>query len=316
MATQNRIDVHQHVVPPFWAKALQQNGGDPSGWDCPQWSPESTLNFMDSQQISTGILSLTAPGVTGWKPEERCGMARDVNDYMADLVAQKPNRFGNFATLPLPNIEDSLAEIERAFDVLKADGIILLSNYEGIYLGDEVFEPIWRELDRRSAVVFIHPGKPELPLIKGIPGPIVDYPFDTTRSAVHIVFNGVMNRYKSMKVILSHAGGFLPYASHRFAEAGALVQHNKVTVDEMLKAFQSFYFDTALSASPAALPALKAFCGTKNILYGSDYPYAPASIGAPFTKKLDEYADFSVSDHSAINRGNALKLFPRLAKFS
>ncbi|MBM7327999.1 amidohydrolase [Agrobacterium sp. S2] len=306
-----RIDVHQHVVPPFWAEALSANGGDPSGWHSPKWSPESAIEFMDSQKIATGVLSLTAPSVVGWKPDERRDMAHRVNDYTAALVAKNPDRFGNFATLPLPDIDGALAEIEYAFDALNADGVVLLSNYQGKYLGDVVFEPIWAELDRRGAVVFIHPGKPAIPTIDGIPGPITDYPFDTTRTAVQLVLNGVMDRYSRVKVILSHAGGFLPYASHRFAELAPAVRSDIPDTETLLATFKRFYFDTALS-SPSGLPSLQAFAGVGQILYGSDYPYAPASVGASFTAKLDAYEGFNATDHAAVNHGNAMRLFERL----
>jgi 6-methylsalicylate decarboxylase len=312
MTNAARIDVHQHVVPPFWADALQANGGDPSGWHSPKWSPASAIEFMDSQQIATGVLSLTAPSVVGWKPYERRDMARRVNEYTGNLVAKSPDRFGNFATLPLPDVDGALMEIEHAFGALKADGVVLLSNYEGRYLGDAVFAPIWSELDRRSAVVFIHPGKPAIPTIEGIPGPVIDYPFDTTRTAVQMVLNGVMDRHRQMKVILSHAGGFLPYASHRFAELAPAVRSDVPTTEELLAAFRRFYFDTALSSGPAALPTLHAFAGAQQVLYGSDFPYAPASVGASFTRKLDAYEGFNAAEHAAINRGNALRLFPRL----
>jgi 6-methylsalicylate decarboxylase len=224
MTSPNRIDVHQHVVPPFWALTLPQHGGDPSGWSSPDWRPESAIAFMDSQQIATGLLSLTAPSVVGWRKLERREMARRVNEYTAALVTERPDRFGNFATLPLPDIEGALCELAHASDVLHADGVVLLSNYEGKYLGDAAFEPLWAELDRRAAVIFVHPGKPDIAMLDGIPGPIVDYPFDTTRTAVQIVLNGVLDRYPNVKIILSHAGGFVPYASHRFAELAAAVR--------------------------------------------------------------------------------------------
>lgn len=313
MSSPARIDVHQHVVPPFWADALPSNGGDPSGWNSPAWSPEAALEFMDAQGIATGILSLTAPSVVGWQTEARRDMARRVNDYTAELVVKRPGRFGNFATLPLPDTDGALREIERAFDGLGVDGVILLSNYGGTYLGDASLEPIWAELDRRAAVVFIHPGKPLLPTIPGIPGPIVDYPFDTTRTAVQMVLNGVMDRYRTMTVILSHAGGFLPFASHRFAELAPAVRDDVPSTDEILAAFKRFYFDTALSSGPAALPSLQAFAGAGRILYGSDFPYAPSAVGASFTQKLDAYEGFSESERRAVNRGNAETLFTRLA---
>jgi serine/threonine protein kinase len=125
MSAPHRIDVHQHAVPPLWAKALPTHGGDPSGMVVPQWSPESAIDFMDSQAIATGILSLTAPSVVRWDKSERREMARRVNEYTADLVAKRPDRFGNFATLPVPDVDGALREIEHALDTLRADGVIV-----------------------------------------------------------------------------------------------------------------------------------------------------------------------------------------------
>jgi predicted TIM-barrel fold metal-dependent hydrolase len=314
MSTKNRIDVHQHVIPPFWAAALPGHGGDPSGWGSPSWSPANAIRFMDSQQIATGILSLTAPGVQGWNGMERSDMARRVNDYTADLVAQRPDRFGNFATLPLPDITASLHEIEYAFDTLHADGVVVLSNYGKAYLGDAMFEPVWSELNHRRAVVFIHPGKPAISIIDEIPGPIIDYPFDTTRTAVQLVLNGVLDRYPHIRFILSHAGGFLPYAADRFAQLAHAVRSHVPAPETLVDTFKRFYFDTALSSGPAALPSLAAFAKNTNILYGSDYPYAPANVGAWFANKLDAYDAISPGQHAMINHTNALSLFPRLSK--
>jgi aminocarboxymuconate-semialdehyde decarboxylase len=314
MSAAHRIDVHQHVVPPFWAQALPTHGGDPSGTVIPEWSPDSAIGFMDSQQIATGILSLTAPSVVGWDKSERRRMARRVNEYTADLVAKRPDRFGNFATLPLPDAEGALWELEHALDTLRADGVILLANYAGKYLGDAAFEPIWSELDRRQAVVFVHPGQPPLPTAAGVAGPLVDYPFDTTRAAVQLVLNGIVDRYPGARVILAHAGGFLPYASHRFAELARVFRPDAAQPADILATFQRFYFDTALSSGPAALPSLKAFAGSGHIVFGTDFPYAPAGIGASFTAKLDADASLTADEHRAISHGTASTLFPRLAR--
>jgi predicted TIM-barrel fold metal-dependent hydrolase len=312
MATRDRIDVHQHVVPPVWGESLADHGGYASGWASPSWTPNSALAFMDSQEIATGVLSLTAPGVQGWTANDARDMARHVNEYTAGLVSKRPDRLGNFATLPMQDLEGALAEIEYALDILKADGIVLLSNYHGRYLGDSSFEPLWTELNRRKAVVFVHPGKPAVPIIDGIPAPIVDYPFDTTRTAVQLVMNGVLRRHSDVRIILSHAGGFLPYASHRFAELASAIRSGNPSVADLLRDFQRFYFDTALSAGLAAFPSLTRFAGVDKILYGSDFPYAPASVGASFTAKLDRYGELTKEEHHAINRGNAVQLFPRL----
>jgi len=314
MTAAHRIDIHQHVVPPFWAHALPTHGGDPSGTVIPQWSPDSAIDFMDSQQVATGILSLTAPSVIGWDKSERRRMARRVNEYTADLVTKRPDRFGNFATLPLPDAEGALWELEHALDTLRADGVILLANYAGKYLGEAAFEPIWSELHRRHAVVFVHPGQPPLPTAAGVPGPLVDYPFDTTRAAVQLVLNGIVDRYPGARIILAHAGGFLPYASHRFAELARVFRPAAAKPADILATFQRFYFDTALSSGPAALPSLKAFAGSGHMVFGSDFPYAPAGIGASFTAKLDADNSLTADEHRAINHGNACALFPRLAR--
>jgi 6-methylsalicylate decarboxylase len=320
MSAAHRIDVHQHVVPPFWAKAIPNHGGDPSGprsgdpssTVLPQWSPESAIDLMDSQEIATGILSLTAPGIVGWDKSERRDMARRINEYTADLVAKRPDRFGNFATVPLPDVDGALAELEYALDTLRADGIILLGNYADKYLGDATFEPLWAELDLRQAAVFVHPGLP-LPPAAGVAGPLVDYPFDTTRTAVQLVLNGIVDRYPGARIILAHAGGFVPYASHRFAELARVFRPDAAKPADILASFRRFYFDTALSSSPAALPSLKAFAGSGRILFGTDFPFAPADIAASFTAKLDAYEGLTADEQRAISHGNAWTLFPRLA---
>ena len=311
MSTTLRIDVHQHLVPPFWSKDLETHGGDPSGWDSPLWSPEDAISYMDSLEIATGVLSLTAPSIEGWAAKERADMARRVNEYGADLVQRRPDRFGFFATLALPDVDAALTEVGRAFDQLKVDGVVLMSNYEGVYLGHPTFEPVWKELNRRGAVVYIHPAKPQMPMLPGIPGPITDYPFDSTRTAVDLVAAGHMTRFRSIKVILSHAGGFLPYAAARFAQLLHAV-NPKRTVETLLSDMQAFYFDTALS-TPTGLPSLLAFAAPGHILFGSDYPYAPAVVATSFTQSLDAYQGFELGQLTGIN-GAARALFPRLSK--
>ena len=306
----NRIDVHQHLVPPFWSKDLESHGGDPAGWDSPLWSPEDAISYMDSLEIATGMLSLTAPAIEGWAGKERADMARRVNDYGAGLEQRRPDRFGFFATLALPDVDAALTEVGRAFDELKVDGVVLMSNYEGVYLGHPSFETVWKELDRRGAVVYIHPAKPLIPLLPGIPGPIIDYPFDSTRTAVDLVAAGHMTRFRSVKVILSHAGGFLPYAAARFAELLHTL-NPKRTVEALTSDMKAFYFDTALS-TPTGLPSLLAFAAPGHILFGSDYPYAPVAVATSFTHHLDAYQGFESGQLAGINVA-ARALFPRLS---
>lgn len=312
-----RIDVHQHLIPSTWLSALESRGGS-VGWPVPQWSSQKAVDLMDAHGIATGIVSVTAPGVvlnpapvTG--PDQAAReLARSVNDYSAALVADRPDRFGFFASLPLPDVDGALAEVGRAFDDLHADGVVLLSNVRDRYLGDPDYDALWAELDRREAVVFVHPAQPSLPILRGTPAPMADFVFDTTRTALNMVLRGIPRRYPMVKVILSHGGGFVPYTAHRFA---ALAPHQADTspgTQEVLTDLRWFYFDTALSASPTSLPALLAFAQPGHVLYGSDWPFAPADVGAYF----DRFLDTEVPDatRAQIDRGAAERLFPRLAR--
>jgi predicted TIM-barrel fold metal-dependent hydrolase len=308
-----KIDVHQHVIPPMWVEGLQRVG---SRHRAPAWSPESAINWMDAHGIATGMLSLTAPGFTGWPDSELGSAARQVNDYTAGLVAKWPNRFGNFAILPLPDLDASLNEASYAFDTLNADGVVVFSNYGDRYLGDPFFEPLWAELDRRAAIVFVHPTRLTQPELKGIPAPFVDFPFGTTRSALQMVTNGVLDRYQKMRVILSHGGGFLPYAAYRFstfAASGPPGSEKSPTFEEdtaaALAKFRRFYVDTALASSPTSLPSLKAFMDPSHLLFGSDYAYGPGGVTEAFTSMLDESPLFTPAEHAAIDYGNAKLLF-------
>ncbi len=219
MASPARIDTHQHLIPPAYRKLLDERGLTAGGWPNPDWDPQAAIAMMDRESIATGILSLSAPGVHLADDAEGRTLARQVNEYHAELVKGRPHRFGQFACIPLPDVDGAVAEAVHALDVLHADGVVLLSNAGGKYLGDPDYETLWAELDARSAVVFIHPTEPPIQMLKGLPSPLLDYPFDTTRTAIHMVANGVMSRRKRIKVILSHGGGFLPYAAYRFVGA-------------------------------------------------------------------------------------------------
>ena len=312
MAKLDRIDVHTHLVPPFWGDALPSHGGDPSGWAIPKWNTDDHQRYMDNQQIATSILSLTAPSVVAWQGQERRDLARKVNEYTADLVKKHPSRFGNFATVPLPDVEGAVAEVDHAFDNLEADGIVLLSNYEGVYLGDEKYAPLWENLNKHAAIVFIHPAHPQLKVLDGIPAPLVDYPFDSTRNAVHMVKNGVMDKYPSVKIILSHAGGFLPFAAMRFALLAESLSQYQQSAEDLIAKFKRFYFDTALSSGPHAFPSFLAFADHERILFGSDYPYAPEPVASKFNEILDNLSGLTDAQKVAFNRSNGSALFKRL----
>ncbi|WP_063007645.1 amidohydrolase family protein [Nocardia kruczakiae] len=311
--TADRIDVHQHIVPRDYADWLRENGVvAPGGRDLPDWSPETALALMDRHSIATAILSLSTPGTHLGDDGPARVWARRVNDTGADLVREHPDRFGLFATVPLPDVEGSVREIAHAYDELNADGVVLLANSHGIYLGDPRLEPVMAELDQRAAVAFVHPSDLPGPEVAGIPPFAADFLLDTTRAATNLVLRGVPQRYPNIRFILSHAGGFVPYAAHRIA--AAITAETGRNPLETLADLAGFYFDTALSASPAALPSLLAFAEPGHVLFGSDWPFAPDLAVGYFTGQLDAYPGLEDTGRAAINRGNALDLFPRLAK--
>ncbi|MER8155446.1 amidohydrolase family protein [Streptomyces sp. NPDC094472] len=309
-----RIDVHQHIVPPIWASTLAAHGLDSGGWAIPAWSPTSAIAMMDQQGIATGVLSVTSPGIHLGSDAQARDLARAVNEYGAEVVRDHPGRFGHFASVPLPDVDAALTETAHALDTLGADGVVLMSNAHGRYLGDPDFEPLWAEIDRRGATVFVHPAQPPMPLLPGTPAPLADYVFDTTRTALNLVLNGVMSRYPDMRVILSHGGGFLPYAAYRFSGLTSTVVDRERNAEDILRDLKRFYFDTALSASPSALPALLAFAEPGHVLYGSDWPFAPQDAGTYYNHYLETYPDYAPGQAEAIDRGNAEALFPRLVR--
>lgn len=316
MAFSARIDVHQHFVPPAWAQAMHSRGLTSGMWATPAWSAEEAIAMMDRQGIASGVLSVTAPGVHLDHDDAATArtLARAVNEHGAETIRNHPERFGHFASLPLPDVNGALDETAHALDDLGADGVVLMSNAHGHYLGDPAFEPIWAELDRRAATVFIHPTQPPMPLLPSTPAPLADYVFDTTRTALNLVLNGVMSRYANVRIILSHGGGFLPYAAYRFAGLTSTVVEPDRATEDLLDDFKRFYFDTALSASPSALPALFAFAEPDHILYGSDWPFAPEDAGRYYNHFLETYPHLTSGQAGAINRGNAELLVPRLAR--
>jgi 6-methylsalicylate decarboxylase len=315
MTTRRRIDVHQHVVPPEYGAWLRTNGlRDAGGRELPSWSAEEAPAVMDQHEIATAILSVSTPGVR-LDPSERGAtearsMARRVNEFAAQVVRDHPGRFGFFATLTLPDVEGALAELAYAFDVLGAAGVILLANTHGRYLGDPADEPLLAELDRRHAVVFVHPSMLPGPAVPGLPPFAADFLLDTTRAAYRLVQSGAVRRHAQLRIILSHAGGFLPYASHRLM--AALLAEGGRSPADLLEDLRTFYFDTALSGSPAALPSLLAFAKPGHVLFGSDWPFAPTPAVTYFTGQLDAYGVLDAGGHVAIDRANATALFPKL----
>ena len=308
MKSNNRIDVHQHILPPEYTAWLHSNGvAGAGGINLPEWTAETALETMSTFGIGRSILSVSTPGVHLGDDGDARVMARVVNDYSAQVVRDHPDEFGFFATLTLPDVDGAVAEANRAFAELKADGVVLIANSRGTYLGDPAFDPLMEELNRHSAIVFVHPGELPGESIDGIPSFAMDFLLDTTRAAFSLVKNNVPRRYPNVRFVLSHAGGFLPYASHRISLA--MIATGARDPLEALDDFADFYYDTALSGSPAALPSLLAFANLGHVLYGSDWPFAPTVVGDYFNNLLDNNQSLDTEIRAGIDRKNAEALF-------
>src|SRR5262249_9403344 len=186
---------------PDYRKALEQAGiSEAGGRALPDWSPESALQTMAELNIATAVLSISTPGTT-FQPEPAyaAALARDLNDYTAELVAAQPDRFGFFATVPMPHVDASATEAIRALDDLSADGVVLLANNAGTYLGQDGQDDLFAALDARSAVVFIHPADLPGPTVPGVAPFAADFLLDTTRAAYLLVRNGIRRRYRNIR---------------------------------------------------------------------------------------------------------------------
>jgi len=302
-----RIDVHHHLVPPGYPEWLRSQGHREEGPPLPSWSVEEALAVMDRHDIAASLLSLSGPGVHLGDDEQARAQARQVNDYTAEVVAGNPDRFGFFATLTLPDVPGAVAEATRALDDLHADGVILLTNVGGRYLGDEAFAPLFAELDSRAATVFVHPTDVPGPGAPNVPPVAVDYPFETTRAAVSLAMNGALENYPNIKFILPHGGGFLPYQAYRIAPVIARGGDPMAALEQLRR----FYFDTGL-CGPTTLPSLLGFAAADRLMYGSDWPYAP-EFAIELFDSLTEAYPMAADQRDRLARQNAAALFPRLS---
>lgn len=311
-----RIDVHHHILPSRYVETVGPGpiGSQGSSGRVPAWSLEGAIGLMDETAISTAVTSVTAPGVATLDAAAGAGLARWCNDYAARMVSDRPSRFGMFTCLPMGGIDAAIAEAVHGFDQLRADGVCLLSNYEGRYLGEDFFRPLYAELERRAAVVFVHPTSPlQLVGAGGLSASTLEFPFDTTRAIASLIFSGVTRDYPSIRWILSHAGGAMPYLAGRVEW---LTRNNPALRKRIPEGFAGamapLFFDCALSADAVHFAALRALVPDSQILFGTDYPFGPAGQMAGTVEALAELG-LPAGTLDAIDSGNALRLFPRLA---
>jgi predicted TIM-barrel fold metal-dependent hydrolase len=305
-----RIDLHHHFLPQaYMAEEHKRSNATHGNTDMLSWTPEKSVAEMDKAGVAFAFASTSTPGV--WYGDVALGrrLAREWTDAAAEAIAKYPTRFGLFAPLPLPDTEGSLAQIGYALDQVKADGLGLLANFEGKWLGDPSFAPVMAELNRRKAIVYVHPTFTPC-CTNTIPGAamqLVEFPFETTRTIASLILSGTTTRFPDIRWIFAHNGGATPMLIGRLEEQ----DHRPIGKNfpaGMRAELRKFYYDNASAWNSSAMAALMNLVPTSHIMFGSDYPFLSAREAVHKFNKLK----LEPATRAAMERGNAFKLFPRL----
>jgi 6-methylsalicylate decarboxylase len=317
--TPRAIDLHAHFLPErYRASALAHGQSHPDGMPAlPEWNAAAAVSMMDDVGIAAAALSISSPGVAFLEsPAERAVLARAVNEDGAAAVAAYPDRFGLLASLPLPDVDAALAEIDYAFGQLQADGAGLHTHYRGVYLGDARLDPVMAALDARNALVTIHPVSPcgWEAVSFGRPRPVVEFLFDTTRAVINLALSGVLDRYHSIRWVVPHAGAALPVLADRVDRIYPWISPPEAPAVDLIAALGRLHYDLAGTPLPRALPALLGLAGSSQLVYGSDYPFTQANRVAQLAAGIAATGVLDDEAKAAVLSGNARRLLPRLAQ--
>ncbi|MFC2101940.1 amidohydrolase family protein [Bacteroidota bacterium] len=330
--TTNKIDVHHHIFPKEYVDAVKNAGvKNTFGVDFPKWSVEIAFKKMKENGIKLAMLSISTPGVyfSGVETSEGFSenLAHQTNEIIAGIKHKYPESFGGFATIPMLNQQAAIKELNYALDVLKLDGVCLMTNYLGKYLGDSYFDPFFNELNKRNAVVFIHPTDPgeEHDFKLGFPNALIEAPFDTTRVVANLMYNGILDKYPNITYILSHGGGTIPYIAWRLASIEYGQNEKRTPVVQALydflvnreptkglKHLKKMYYDTANVSGDYMVKTLQAFAGPDHIVFGSDLSIS--KLAPIITKNLAKDGNFTDEEYNKMSYSNCLRLFPAFNK--
>jgi predicted TIM-barrel fold metal-dependent hydrolase len=307
----NIVDTHHHLCSPAYVDLVKRKTGIPAYVEqvLRNGSPAKSLEDMDRAGVTRSFASLTTPGVWFGDAAEAARLARECNEHFAKIVADHPGRYGMFAVVPMPDVEGTLREIEYALDTLKADGIGFFTSYGDTYLGDAAFAPVFAELNRRKAIVYTHPRRPDCcaNLLPEVSEAVIEYGTDTTRTIASLVFSGTASRCPDISFLFSHAGGTMPFLIGRFIGMARSPQVASRLPQGVLHELQRFYYDLAQAANPGATASLMKLVTISQVLFGTDFPYATA---AAHLEGLDR-CGFSAAEMAAIHYENAARLLPR-----
>jgi predicted TIM-barrel fold metal-dependent hydrolase len=311
------IDLHQHVIPDFYWEASNEDGKAAGGITPPRWSVDGAIAYLDEANIDVAIPSISTPGVHFGDNAAARTLARRVNEYLADLKRDRPDRLGGFAALPLPDVDGCLEQIEYALDVLELDGVSMMTNADGSYLGDSRFDPVFAELQRRAAVLFVHPTASPDPIAHtlGLPDSLLDYPVDTSRAIAKLHYSNTFARTPDVKYVFAHAGGTIPFVASRFAIVDEMdVIPGAQERGTFLDALPRLYWDTASAFSDPVLHMLRSVTGLGNVVFGTDYPYPRDEISIAGLRQLQNTGELDDAERRGVLGGSAARLIPRLAR--
>jgi predicted TIM-barrel fold metal-dependent hydrolase len=313
------IDVHQHVIPDVYRAALADIGVMGSGenpW--PQWTLSRSLELMDENDIAALVISIASPGAYFGDVEFTRRLVRDCNEALARMVADRPTKFAAMGFVPLPDVAAAVREAEYALDVLGLDGINLLTHAGHRYLGHPEEDELYAELDRRRAVVFVHPVRPPL---TGLPefsfaAGYTELVFDTTRAIINLLYNGTLAKYPNIRFLMSHMGGVTPFLLFRLSGLDDDPKVRERIPDGVAAHLNRLYYDVAQSAAPLSLRALLDIADPSRIFFGTDYPFARKAEKV-LKDTIAGVAGFGGFADDALRRKmsyeNAQALFPRFA---
>ena len=312
------IDVHHHILPQFYRDALNEAGVPKQfGITLPEWTLDSSKNMLEKYNIKSAMTSISTPGVCFGDMRLAKDLARKCNEYATELSQKYPKIYGGFATLPLPLINETIYEIKYALDTLKMDGVTLLSNYDGKLLGNQYFEPVFRELNDRRTIVFIHPTIPSpcCSDMNFLPASMYEFVCDSSRTIINMLFSGIFEKYDQIKFIVPHAGGVIPYLAGRIDLYPLMMPKLMENIPKgALHYLKNLYYDIAMSTSTPTLRCLNEFVSADKILMGSDYPFVSENGLDQILSSLEKYPDFSHEELELIKYKNMETLFPRFKK--
>jgi predicted TIM-barrel fold metal-dependent hydrolase len=301
-----RIDVHHHAILPEIARLMSEL----APFTIP-WSESETERVMADNDIAYALISNAVPGGFFTDAGRSAVFHRAVNEAVAEYVAGRRDRFGLISAVPMPYVDRALDEVAYSLDELGADGVLLVAHSGDDYLGDPAYDPVFEELNRRAAAVLVHPMALPGPAARQVPYVLADFLLDTTRGALSLILSGALDRYPDIRFILSHGGGFLPYAATRadlLSTAFFGVEPGLVA-----RSLPRFWYDTALTG-PSALPSLLATVGPERVVFGTDWCAVPETAVRTVATALDQpWPQLSGSARERVDRGNALRLFPGVA---